>query len=469
MEQVSRRKFLKKTSQIGMGTVMAGAVSTAANKVLGANERVRVACVGLRGRGRWHMKSYVELRNLGVEVAALCDVDEHILNERAEELNSIQGTKPALFRDIRKLLEDDSIDAVSIATPNHWHALVTIWSCQAGKDVYVEKPVSWCIDEGRKMVEAARKYGRIVQVGTQARSFPHIQNAINELQNGAIGDVYMARALCYKRRDSIGFKETGAPPEYLNFDQWLGPAQKQPYHANLVHYNWHWFWNFGNGDIGNQAVHEIDLARWGMGKGLPVKVSCTGGRFGYEDQGETPNTQNATFTYEDGKTIICETRGRFTNAEQGVQLGNLYYGSKGYLAGANWGGSAPQHMDQNQELANWMPRLGVIGDNSISGTAAPENAPIASGPRPDFEENDLNHYRNFIETVCSRNLDNLNAYILEGHISATMVHMANIAYRLGHTLEFDPKTEKFIGHGASQANRFLKRNYREPFMVPDEV
>jgi len=261
------------------------------------------------------------LKSQGVDLAAFCDVDGQLLQERTAAVENQTGTKLETYTDIRKLLEDDSIDAITVATPNHWHALMTIWACQAGKDVYVEKPISWCVREGRKMVEAARKYNRIVQAGTQARSFDHVRRRTQQMRDGLIGDIYMVRGMCYKQRDSIGFKEPTAPPDFLDFDLWLGPAQEQPYHANLVHYNWHWFWDFGNGDIGNQGIHEVDLARWVLDKGNTIRVSSTGGRFGYEDQGQTPNSLASTFTYEDGTQIVFEVRGRYTNAEEGIQIG----------------------------------------------------------------------------------------------------------------------------------------------------
>lgn len=471
MKSVNRRTFLTTSTKLGAGAALAGTVTASVENAYGANDRIRVACVGIRGRGRAHMAGFLELRDEGVDVVALCDIDERVLEQRATDAEKVRGKRPFTCWDVRRLLEDSSIDAISIATPNHWHALATIWACQAGKDVYVEKPVSWCIHEGRQMVEAARKYGRMVQVGTQARSFVHIRERISELQAGLIGDVYMARALCYKRRDSIGFKRISQPPEHVHFDQWLGPARRQPYHANLVHYNWHWFWDFGNGDIGNQCIHEVDLARWGLGKGLPVRVSCAGGRYGYVDQAETPNTLIATFTYEDGKTIVAEIRGRPTNAEQGVQLGNLFYGSEGYLPGANWGGSISQHPYQDQADANWLPRFG-FGGQPYGGQVTLEDqraSRISDSQRAGIDEPDSNHYKNFFDAVRSRNREDLNADILEGHLSTAMIHMANIAYRMGRTLSFDPEAEEFVGDGATEANQYLKREYREPFAVPEQV
>jgi predicted dehydrogenase len=460
-DTASRRSFLKSTVATA---ALAASTRTAGPSfgVIGANDRIRIACVGLNGKGGSHIRDLSALASKGVEIVALCDVDTEVLQRRVSDFEVKNGARPDAYKDIRKLLEDPSIDAISIATPNHWHALLTIWACQAGKDVYVEKPASHNIFEGRKMVEAARKYNRIVQVGTQARSFPHVLKALEGMREGLIGDIYMTRGLCYKRRDSIGFKEPTAAPENLDFDLWLGPAQKRPFHSNLVHYNWHWFWDFGNGDIGNQGIHELDLARVALGREGVVRVQSTGGRFGYKDQGETANTQVSNFTYEDGAQIVFEVRGRYTNGEEGVQLGNLFYGSEGYLPGANWGGAHDQHPFQDQSKADWKPRFGFSG--KPYGGRAEETATI-----PDIDESYLHHFENWIGAMRSRDHTQLNADILEGHRSAALAHAANLSYRLERTLHFDTKSEVFVGDGAKEANAFLSREYREPFVVPEQV
>ncbi len=470
-ESMNRRGFLKASAQVAAGVAVARSASGPAYGVVGANERIRIACVGVRGRGRSHISGFLKLRDKGVDVTALCDVDEQMLNTRATDTGKQRGKMPATYRDIRKLLDDPSIDAISIATPNHWHALMTVWACQAKKDVYVEKPASWCVREGRKMVEAARKHDRIVQVGTQARSFLHVQQAMRRMHAGLIGNIYMARALCYKRRESIGVKPTGPPPKHVDFDLWLGPAPKQDYHANLVHYNWHWFWDFGNGDLGNQGVHEMDLARVALNKDSLIQVSSTGGRYGYRDQGQTPNTQVANLTYADGTVIAFEVRGRFVNAEHGVQLGNLFYGSQGYLAGANWGSASPNRPQQSQAEADWRPKFGFGGTPYGDASAARGSRQQNTGDGADIplEEDDLEHYANFIAAMRSRKREDLTAEIIEGHRSAMLVHIANIAYRLRRTLTFDPKKETFIGDGAREANAYLTREYREPFVVPEQV
>lgn len=443
MTKLNRRGFLHRGAAATTAAV-ASTVAGPAHGVIGANERVRVACVGLRWRGTDHMKYFMRLKNKGVDVPMLCDIDEHILADRARRLDKLRGAKPVTHVDYRKVLEDKSIDAVSLATPNHWHALGTIWACQAGKDVYVEKPVSWCIHEGRQMVRAARKYNRIVQVGLQRRSDRAARKAAKEIQAGLIGKVYMARSRVFKRRDSIGVKQPTTPPKHIHFDLWLGPGPKVPFHENLVHYNWHWFWNFGNGEIGNSGVHRLDLVLMTLGKGLPTKVSSTGGRYGYTppDQGQTPNTQVTTFTYDDGTMIVSEVRGRYTNPEPGLHA-NIFFGSQGYLAGPE-------------------AEFGFGGKPYAGGAPNRDDVDVPG-------DGDVNHFLNFIEAMRSRKVDELNCDIEQGHRSTVPAHMANISYRLGRTLSFDPKTETFVGEGAKDANQFLKRDYREPFVVSEDI
>src|ERR1017187_2284940 len=285
---MNRRQFLRTTSLIGTSLARAG-----------ANDRIRVAIIGLGRRGMVLLPAAAKMP--GVEVVALCDPDREHLQQAAMELEKATGKKARLETDMRRLMDDPNIDAVTVSTCNHWHALAGIWACQAGKHVYMEKPVSHNITEGRKLVQAPRKYNRIVQGGTQRRSSGRIRKAMQLLHGGVIGDIYMARAIVFGVRDSIGFQPLAPPPLNLDWNLWLGPAPKQPYHANLVHYNWHWFWDFGNGDIGNQGVHQMDIARWlipaassnghSASATFPKTVLSLGGRFGYRDQGETANTQ----------------------------------------------------------------------------------------------------------------------------------------------------------------------------------
>jgi len=445
MSRMGRRKFLRNSAgaaAVGAATLTGCATPAAApapkpGRVMGANDRIRMGVIGIRSQGDGHIKELLGLqKGMNVEVAALCDVDEHVLANRMKEVEDATGKAPAIYTDLRDLFDDDSIDAVSTATPDHWHALVTIWACQAEKDVYVEKPVSHNVGEGRKIVEAARKYNRIVQTGTQNRSRGGVRKAMELLHEGAIGEVFMARALCFKPRDSIGVKPDTETPPWVHYDIWLGPAPKRPFNENRFHYNWHWFWDYGTTDMGNQGIHQMDIARWGLNRGLPTKVQGVGGRFGYKDQAETPNTQVTTFEYNDGAQLVFEVRGRFTNDEGGVRIGNLFYGSKGYMT-VN-GNDYQIFLGRNEKPE---PSQGVSRSES--------------------------HMANFLKAVRSRNREDLNADILEGHLSSALCHLGNVAYRLGRKLTFDPKTETFVGD--EEANMYLTRNYRPPFVVPEKV
>jgi predicted dehydrogenase len=286
---MDRRYFL-------MGS-LAASTALQPRAVASPNDTVRVACVGVRGRGRSHIRAYSQMPN--VEIAAICDIDESVLNARIGDLEKAKGKRPAAFTDLRKLLEDKSIDAISIATPNHHHTLQTIWACQAGKDVYVEKPCSHDMFEARQIVAAAKKYDRVVQQGTQQRSAIG-REAVRQMREGLIGDLYMARGLCYKRRDTIGRKPVAPVPDGVHYDLWLGPAPQREFTANRFHYNWHWFWDYGNGDIGNQGIHQVDMARWGLGVKYPTKVSAMGGHFMFDDDQETPNDLSVSFEFNDG-------------------------------------------------------------------------------------------------------------------------------------------------------------------------
>jgi predicted dehydrogenase len=319
----------------------------------------------------------------------------------------------------------------------------------------VEKPSSHNIWEGRKMVEAARKYNCVVQVGFQNRSNSHVMQAMTFLHNGGIGDVFMARGTCFKPRDSFGISDDSEPPATLDYDMWLGPATWRPYNEKRGHYNWHWHWNTGNGDTGNQGPHQFDIARWGLGKKVhPVKVQSMGGIFGISPHGcsqETPNTQTSLFEYEDGKILEFETRGRYTNRESyaGIRIGNLFYGTEGWMEvnGSNW--KAYREREEEPFTGSGMEAEGaaVGGDNTFMA------APKSEG-----------HSANFITAVRSGNHQDLNCDILEGHISTVLPHLGNIAYRVGETLEFNGEFEKFIDN--DEANMLTTRKYRHPYVIP---
>lgn len=407
------------------------AASTAAQSWAGANDRVRIAIVGVGSRGTAHIGEILPVAN--VEIAAVVDVDGRRTETAAGTVKQKTGKSPKIETDMRRVFEDKDIDAVTIATTNHWHTLSAIWAMQAGKDVYVEKPVSHNIWEGAKLVEAARKYKRVAAGGTQRRWWGRFRQAIELVHSGKIGDVYQGKFFFPGNRDSIGFKETKEPPAWLNWDLWVGPAPMQPYHENLVHYNWHWFWDFGNGELGNNGIHLIDILRWGMKKRLPVRVQSTGGRFGYKDQGQTPNTQTVTWVYDDGASIVGELRGLYTAEPMSWD----FFGTKGHLH-INSDGRFRIKMGRNKDLEPEME--------------APAN---------------LNHFENFTEAIRGRDPKLLHAEIEETYLSTAHCHLGNISYRVGRDLRFDPSRMQFAGD--AEANRLLTREYRKPYAVPDRV
>jgi len=433
----SRREFLATTSATGLAVGLGSVAAVPA--VLAApgspNEEIRVGCIGIRGRGQAHVDGFSSIR--GVKVVALCDVDEKALGAGAESLEKRAGRRIKRFVDYRKLVEDPAIDAVGIATPNHTHSLIGIAAIRSGKDVYVEKPCSHNVWEGRQLVAAARKHGRMCQHGTQGRSCPAIREAIQKLREGIIGEVYLARGLCFKWRPSIGRTPDEPVPPGVHYDLWLGPAPLRPFSRNRFHYNWHWHWDYGNGDMGNQGVHEMDMARWGLGVGLPTKVHAAGGHFMFDDDQETPNTLVSIFEYPaEKKMLVFETRHWITNHEDfgsgtSNAVGVTFYGSEGYM------------------------QVYYFGYRTYLGR---ERKP---GPKGSGSSNE---YERFINAVRSRKIEDLGVDIEDGHLSSALCHLGNIAYRLGRTLKFDPQNETFPGD--AEANAMLTRKYREPFVVP---
>ena len=470
----SRRDFLKITSA-GVATTALSASASSYAAILGANDRVRVAICGVRGRGNDHIHGFSRVP--GTELAILCDIDDNVSQQRVGEIEKMGLPRPKSCVDVRKLLEDKEIDAISIATPNHWHSLMAIWACQAGKDVYVEKPCSHNSFEGRQLVRAVKKYNRICQHGSQSRSNPGMIEAIHHLSDGTIGDVYMARALCYKWRPSIGRATPEPVPAGVNYDLWTGPAPLKPFTKNRFHYNWHWIWDTGNGEVGNQAIHEIDIARWGLGVGFPVSVSAMGGHFMFDDDQETPNTLSANFSFEDAngkrKLMELEVRHWITNHE--AEIGTGAYGASA-VPPAGLTGDAKKKPAENQKplgpkdaKTNTVGNLfyGSNGYLAIDGYDAYKTwitDQVEPGPHGKASGD---HYANFIDCVRSRRAQDIHSPIEEAHISTTLVHLANASYRLGRTLRFDPVKEQVIGD--DEANRMLRGTYRAPYVVPEEI
>jgi predicted dehydrogenase len=483
MSKVTRRDFIKSSLAAGVTMTLLSPYS----RVRGANDDIRLAIVGVGGQGSGHIDYFRKLA--GVRVVALCDADKDHLDKRVEDFKKRNETVEG-YIDVRKLLEDKNIDAITTATPNFWHSLVVVWACQAGKDVYVEKPVSHNIWEGRKAVEAARKYNRIVQTGTQKRSDEGLIEAFKYIREGNLGAIKWARGFCYKPRGSIGKVNGPQPiPASVDYDLWCGPADMLPLMRKNLHYDWHWVWNTGNGDIGNQGIHEMDLARWALGqKELAPRVISIGGRFGYDDDAETANTQIAFFDYKP-VPLIFEVRGLPRKAgETGMdvyrkvtQIGVVVQCENGYFAGGDGGGWT--YDKDGNKLKQFKGEGGG------------------------------RHHENFIKAVRSRKASDLNADIEEGHLSSALCHMGNISYRLGQKksteeikemikdnseltdsferflshlaannvdlgktpanigpmLTMDVKKESFVGQSADMANMLVKRNYREPYVIPDKV
>lgn len=476
----NRREFLKQAATSSALAAFTLSGTKASGRVLGANDRVRIAIAGINGRGYYgHIRGFAQLKD--VEMAYLVDPDSRLFAHRSEAVRQLTGDRPTCVQDIRQALDDKRLDAVIIVTPNHWHTLMGIWACQAGKDVFVEKPCSHSLAEGRKLVEAARKYDRIVQHGTQRRSDPQWIRLVNDVRAGKYGKLLISYGHASRDRTSIGMKEPQKPPRELDFDLWLGPAPAQPFRTNLVHYNWHWSWDFGDGEIGNLGSHQLDVCRWSLPDGAaPKSVVSLGGRFGYQDQGQTPNTQLTLFDFGEAK-VILEIRGLV--AKERSKITNEFYTDEG-----------------------------VVRDGRFFPKGKSEGVPIDGFPPPGAPEQGPRHMRNFIDCVRSRKRDDLTAEILEGHRSMLLVHLgqisyrlgenvpfnrqtktfdgdktfyeafedmkshladaarldlSNSSYRLGRTLPFDAQAEKFIGD--ADANQMANCAYRKPFVVPDQV
>ncbi len=486
MNIIGRRDFIKATLGAGVAMAVPAWAAESRGRVAGANDAIRVAVVGMRSKGRSLANQIKQIP--GVRLVAFCDVDSQILEERVAQF-AAEEIKVTPYRDYRKLLENPEIDAVVISTPNHWHALMAIWACQAGKDVYVEKPVSHSIWEGRKIVEAARKYNRIVQAGTQFRSEEGVREAIEYMRSGEVGKMLWVKAVCFKRRKSIGNPAVLTEvPATVDYDLWAGPTPMEPVRREQFHYDWHWFWTTGNGEIGNTGPHMIDEGRWALGDvGLPRRVLSVGGRFALGDNAETPNTQVTFYDYD--VPLISEVRGLPMNTE--VEAMDHYHGLRegivikcegGYFAGH---GKGYLYDNNNQRLRRFE---GVGGED---------------------------HLPNFFAAMRSRRVEDLNADIEKGHVSSALCHLGNVSYQLGSEvgqnqvaqaivrelesepqacesfvrllshleangvdpaatpltlgahLEVDVENERFVDN--ERANELVRPQYREPYVVPEQV
>ena len=486
MDLFSRREFLDRSAilaaAVAAGTpTLRAAEEPAPVKKGSSGEKLRVAVMGVRGRGMSHVGGFAGKNNC--EVVTVCDCDEGVVKPAISAVEKAQGEAPKFEKDIRKVLEDKTIDIISIATPNHWHALAAVWAMRAGKHVYCEKPATHNVGEGRLMVQAARKYKKVCQVGTQSRSTTGMREAIAYIHDGKIGKVNLAYGTCYKPRKSIGKVDAPTePPKTLDYDLWCGPAAKLPVKRKGLHYDWHWTWEYGNGDFGNQGVHEADKARWGLNlPGLPTSVVSVGGRFGYVDDGETPNTLLCLYDYEKAQ-LLFEVRGLDTKDYKGTKVGNIWFGDKGYVVCPSYSSGIAYDGDGNKV-------------KEFKGGS------------------DQMHFDNFVKAVRSGKSTDLNCDVEEGHLSAALCHLGNISYRMGtpallgetfkafggnpesgeaykrmlahlsdnkvdlkeakgmigRKLTIDPKTEKFTGSDVEKANALLFREYRKGFDISEAV
>jgi predicted dehydrogenase len=419
---LSRRSFLKQSSVVAAGVALAGRPLV---RAAAAKEKVSVAVIGCNARGMVHIAGYLAVPN--AEISYICDVDTRAIEKGIAAVTKKQTRKPKGVQDLRKVLEDPEVDAISIATPDHWHAPAAIMGCAAGKHVYVEKPGSHNGHESEMIVAAARKYKRVVQMGNQRRSWPWMIETMDALKAGEIGKPHFARCWYTNRRASIGHGKEAPVPEWLDYNLWQGPALERPFKDNLIHYNWHWFWNYGTGELGNNGVHSLDVARWGLELDLPKRVTCGGGRYFFEDDWETPDTYVASYDF--GKAgVTWEGRSCAPRGFEGVGFGVTFYCDKGALIVT---ATDAKFYDLNDKLIREV--------NNTKGRAAL----------------DVIHFENFIDAI--RNGTKLNSEIEDGQKSTVLCHLGNIAWRTGHTIDFDAKNGIL---NDAEAKKLWSRQYR---------
>ncbi len=415
------------TRRVFLGAAAALATAGTARAVADS-EKVRIGVIGVRGRGRDLAAGFTKQKN--AEVVAICDVDDAAFGKTIEAVEKAGGKAPRIEKDFRKILEDKNIDAIAVATPDHWHALMAVMGCQAGKDVYSEKPACHNVVEGRRMIEAARKYNRVVQIGTQRRSTTHVKEAVEFVKSGQLGKVGMARAWIHQQRKSIGHGKPGDVPAGVDYAMWQGPAPDRPFMPNRFHYNWHWFWNWGTGELGNNGIHGLDVARWGLGVDAPLRVTSGGGKFVFDDDQEVPDTQIVTWEFPNA-VLQWEHRMWSKHGTEGKGFGIAFYGDKGTLI-----------VDES----NWRVEDGVKAEGKSSGGLD-------------------HHFQNFLDCVKDRSKPNADVEI--GVLSTRLCHLGNIAHRVGRKLTFDAATESFPGD--AEANALLGRTYSSRFEMPSQV
>jgi predicted dehydrogenase len=442
----SRRYFLKKTiagtAALSLGGILPGFSSRSYNNIVGANDKIRVASMGVNGRGFALGSNFASQQNC--EVLYACDVDTRAADKYIEAIEKIQKIRPKAQPDFRKALEDKQLDVLIIAAPDHWHAPAAILACQAGKHVYVEKPCSHNPNEGELLVKAAKKYNRVVQMGNQRRSWPNVIAAIGELKLGVIGRPYFAKAWYTNNRLSIGKGKEADIPSWLNYELWQGPAPRRPFRDNLIHYNWHWFWNWGSGEALNNGIHTVDLARWGLGVEFPIRINSAGGRYRYDDDWETPDTQVINIEFDNNTFISWEGRSCNGTKVEGAVTGVTFYGEKGSLM-----------ISENNAYTIYDLESKVIKEVTPG-----QNLDVRNATDPS-QVLDAYHINNFFDGIQKGTL--LNSDIVGGHQSTLLVQLGNIALRSGHTLNIDPKNGHILND--IEANKYWSREY-EPGWAP---
>jgi len=411
-----RRDFIRQSALAGAGILFAPSIFSMPTS---QTDKVIIGVVGTNSRGLYLARLFAQLPN--VEVGYLCDVDANVLTKTIAEIEKVTGKKPKGEKDVRKLLEAKDLDAIVIATPDHWHAPATLMALKAGKHVYVEKPCSHNPAEGEMLVAAAAKYNKLVQMGNQRRSFPKMIEATQSLREGIIGRVYFAKGWYANARKPIGIGKVTSVPAHLDYELWQGPAPRMPYKDNLIHYNWHWFWNWGTGEALNNGTHEIDLMRWGLGVDYPTKVVSAGGRFAYSDDWETPDTQTITYEFPNKTSISWEGRSCNDFDEMRSGRGVIFYGEKGTMV-IPGGDDYKVYEPGNRLIKEVKTEIQQVDATNTTGMG---------------EKLDSLHLQNFIDSI--RGKAKLNAPISEGHKSTLLPQLGNIAYRSGTTVYCDSR------------------------------
>jgi len=437
----SRREFMKKTlagtALVSAGGIVPGFSAASYNRIIGANDKIRVSIMGVNSRGMAHAQNFSKQTNC--EVVHICDVDSRAMDKCIKMLDARQNFKAKGFKDFRQSLATKDIDALVIAAPDHWHAPAGLLALQADKHVYIEKPLSHNPNEGEMLIKASQRYNKVIQMGNQRRSYPNIMAGIQELKDGVIGRVYFGKGWYTNNRPSIGIGKETAVPEWLDWDLWQGPAPRKTYKDNVVHYDWHWRWHWGTGESLNNGTHMVDLLRWGMGVDYPVKVSSNGGRYCYKDDWETPDTQVVNIDFKEGLSMSWEGRSCNGRYIEGTSVGAMFYGEKGSLLIA--GGNGYTIFDLNNKIVKEVKQDKIDARNLANPSGSLDG----------------NHIQNFFEAI--KNGTKLNSDIVSGYKSTLLMQLGNIAQRVGRTLDIDHETGRIMND--KEAMKHWSRSYEK--------